>query len=437
MRRPSATLHSFDDAVARRWEPMALTRPVAELLFGTLRLRERAARALGLPSGPTLVDGALEGFEEPGAAPVTRREALPTDRFRVLLLGRAVLEAPPAGDWLDSRGASLVVEDRVVGWVLPPGRPLPEPHGLLHPEPLPSPAPTLRLSGTVLEHPWELVQRNAHRVALDLADAGAPPDTLPPGVHRIGRHSLLLGDGVEVEPGVVLDLREGPIRLEDGVRVRAFTRLEGPSWIGSGTIVQGGVVAHVSVGPRCRLHGEVEASVVQGYSNKAHDGFLGHAWLGTWVNLGAMTTNSDLKNNYGPVRLLTAAGEVDTGLLKVGCLLGDHVKTGIGTLLNTGTVVGAGSNLFGGAMPPRRVPAFSWGSGTELSTYRFDRFLEAAERAMGRREVELTPGMRELLRRAFEATRGERGEAGGGGAGSPGEGGTPTDPPNPSPGEAQ
>lgn len=405
-------LYLFDDAAARRWEPMAATRPLGELLFGTMRLRERAERVLGLPPGASLVPEELEGFEEPGAAPVVSPDAVPTDGVRVLLLGRTVLADPPPEGWLDGPGATLTVGGEVAGWVLPPGRPLPEPWTLLHPEPLPAPAPTIPLQGRLLEHPWELVQQNADQVARDLAEMPSPPfHVLPPGVHMMGHHALHWVPGVEVEPGVVFDLRSGPIRLEKGVRVRAFTRLEGPAWIGPGTILQGGVFTHLSAGPRCRLRGEIEASVLQGYSNKAHDGYLGHAWLGTWVNLGAMTTNSDLKNNYAPVRVVTAGGEVDTGLLKVGCFLGDHVKTGVGTLLNTGTVVGTGSNLFGGAMPPRRVPAFSWGTGEELSTYRFDRFLETAERAMGRREVELTPGMRELLRRAFEATRGERGDA--------------------------
>lgn len=159
-----------------------------------------------------------------------------------------------------------------------------------------------------------------------------------------------------------------------------------------------------SIGPTCKVRGEVADSILLGYVNKAHDGYLGHALLGRWVNLGAMTTNSDLKNNYGPVTVWTPTGPTDTGLMKVGCFLGDHVKTGIGTILNTGTVVGAGSNLFGGAMPPVMVPAFSWGSGSELTDYRLDKFLESAERAMARRRVVLTEDARALLERAWNDT---------------------------------
>jgi UDP-N-acetylglucosamine diphosphorylase/glucosamine-1-phosphate N-acetyltransferase len=152
----------------------------------------------------------------------------------------------------------------------------------------------------------------------------------------------------------------------------------------------------------------VEESVILAYSNKAHDGFLGHAYVGRWVNLGAFTTNSDLKNNYGTVRVGAADGPMETGLMKVGCFLGDHVKTGIGTYLNTGTVVGAGSNVFGGAMPPTWIPPFSWGSGRELVEYRLEAFLEVAARVMERREVELDSGTTDVLRKAWEATRGLR-----------------------------
>jgi hypothetical protein len=145
-----------------------------------------------------------------------------------------------------------------------------------------------------------------------------------------------------------------------------------------------------------------------GYVNKAHEGYLGHAYVGRWVNLGALTTNSDLKNNYGMVRVHTPEGLVDTGLIKVGCFLGDHVKTGIGTLLPTGCVIGAGSNLFGGVMAPPHVPAFSWGTGENLEEYDIERFLATAALAMSRRETSLEESAQTLLRRAWERTRPER-----------------------------
>ncbi len=184
--------------------------------------------------------------------------------------------------------------------------------------------------------------------------------------------------------------------------------LAGPAYAGPGTMLLGGSVSDVSIGPGCKVRGEVAHAIVLGDANKAHDGFLGHAYVGRWVNLGAGTTNSNLRNDYGTVRVQTVAGGVDTELFKLGCLIGDHVKTGIGTMLNTGTVVGAGSNLFGGMMPPSLVPPFSWGAGTDLVEYRLDKFLEVAERVMSRRGVELTDGMRALLGGAWERSRPDR-----------------------------
>ncbi|MEX0906945.1 MAG: hypothetical protein WD054_01345, partial [Gemmatimonadota bacterium] len=203
----------------------------------------------------------------------------------------------------------------------------------------------------------------------------------------------------------VLDFTRGPIWFADDVTVRAFSRVAGPAYVGRGSTLLGGPYDAVSIGPVCKVHGELEESVVLGYSNKAHDGFLGHAYLGRWVNLGALTTNSDLKNNYGTIRMWTPHGDVDTGLIKLGCLLGDHVKTGIGALINTGTVIGAGSNLYGTDMPPKYVPPFSWGTGAELTAFDIDRFIGVAQTAMGRRKLELSGRMREILREAWRIGR--------------------------------
>jgi UDP-N-acetylglucosamine diphosphorylase / glucose-1-phosphate thymidylyltransferase / UDP-N-acetylgalactosamine diphosphorylase / glucosamine-1-phosphate N-acetyltransferase / galactosamine-1-phosphate N-acetyltransferase len=228
-------------------------------------------------------------------------------------------------------------------------------------------------------------------------------------VHISGDHHVSLGQDAHIEPGVVIDTREGPVRLEAGAYVEAPARLIGPLYVGVGSRLFGGRIGRSSIGPACKVKGEVEASVLTGYCNKAHDGYLGHALLGRWVNLGAHTTNSDLKNNYGPVRVrLGADEEVDTGLLKVGCFLGDHVRTGIGTLITTGAVIGAGTNLIGDDSLPRYVPPFSWGRPGALEDYALERFLSTADTVMRRRGLRLTDGLRAVLSRAWEATRAER-----------------------------
>jgi UDP-N-acetylglucosamine diphosphorylase/glucosamine-1-phosphate N-acetyltransferase len=399
----SHSLLLFDDQASRSWEPFALTRPPGELLFGALLLRERAERFWNSPCSGHLSHESLAGFQEPGAPPVMGPAEANREGTRILQSSRAALQgaSPP----LPRQATTLFLGGNVVGWVLPPDVPNPPVELLSDPQPLPG-SEHLEVTGRLLEAPWELMARNTAQLREDIPDLfpGYAADSFP-GCHVMGDGLLSLGSRVHVEPGSVFDVRDGPIRLSDDVVVHAFSRIEGPAYFGPGTTILGGALSEVSVGPVCKVRGEVESTVVLGYSNKAHDGFLGHAYVGRWVNLGASTVNSDLKNNYGPVRVGGPEGSTDTGLLKVGCFLGDHVKTGIGTLLNTGTVVGAGSNLFGGRMPPTYVPPFSWGSGSDLTEFRLDRFFEVAARAMGRRGMELTSEMKDLLGRAWEATR--------------------------------
>jgi UDP-N-acetylglucosamine diphosphorylase/glucosamine-1-phosphate N-acetyltransferase len=399
-------LFLFDDRRARRWAPFTLTRPVGEILHGCMTLRERAETALGVPCEGHVTRHALRGFDEPGAAPTVGLEDIGTESTRVFLSSRAALELTTVvpGD----APRRLKLSGDTVGWVVPAGQPTPSELWLRDPSSAPAqPEDALELTGTLLDRPWHLIAENPSRIA---ADVGAlwPYRDEPEGVFHIGDGGISLGEGAEIEPGVHVDTRAGPVRLAAGVRVEGPARLVGPLYVGAGTRILGGHVGTSSIGPVCIVRGELADSVLNGYVNKAHDGYIGHAMLGRWVNLGAYTTNSDLKNNYRPVHVWTPDGDLDTGLLKVGCFLGDHVKTGIGTVLNTGTVVGAGSNIFGGLMPPAVVPPFSWGSGPDIRDHILDKFVATAERAMRRRDQELTEGQRRILQEAWDATAGRR-----------------------------
>ncbi|MFO7892945.1 MAG: putative sugar nucleotidyl transferase [Longimicrobiales bacterium] len=406
----SPPLLLFDDAVARRWNPFTTTRPAGELLFGTATLRARAEHVLGLTCVGHVAAPDLADFDEPWAPRVVDPARFVASRDAadgiVLLSARFVPEAAP----LPHAPALLVADGRVVGCRLAPGAPPPDAGFFLDPDTAAPDLPRHEIEGRLLEHVWELMAGNADRLARDLADADHA--ALPPDVHHLGSGPVSVGEGVEIAPGVMLDTRGGPIRLDDHVVIEPFTRLTGPAYIGPGTTLLGGPFTAVSIGPVCKVHGEVESTVILGYSNKAHDGFLGHAYLGMWVNLGAMTTNSDLKNNYGTVRVWTPDGEADTGSRKVGCFLGDHVKTAIGTLLNTGTLVGAGANVFaatgtdgrGSAMPPKYLPPFSWGDPD--TAYGLDRFLDTTATVMARRDVELSDRQRRLLTTAWSRARG-------------------------------
>ena len=410
------TLVMFDDERARAWIPFTLTRPAGELLFGCLALRERAERFWGESCMGHITDPHLEGFSEPGAAAVVEADTFHSKPHseggtpRIFFSSRAVPDPGPSPP--TDEGAVLLIQGQIVGWILPPGTDPPDADDLLRPSGSALDLPRVEIQGRILTNIWDLMSGNGEQVRSDVPVLFPESRfTLPEGVHVSGAGRVSLGEHVHLEAGVHLDATDGPIRLSDGARVSAFTRLGGPAFVGPETHLLGGSLSDVTIGAGCRVRGEVASTVLLGYVNKAHEGFLGHAYVGRWANLGALTTNSDLKNNYGRVRVHTAEGPVDTGLIKVGCFLGDHVKTGIGTLLPTGCVVGVGSNLFGGVMAPPHVPAFSWGTGDQLEEYEIERFLDTASIAMARREMSLEEGIRTLLRRAWDRTHTERSEA--------------------------
>ncbi|HET7230051.1 MAG TPA: putative sugar nucleotidyl transferase [Longimicrobium sp.] len=408
---PPLSLILFDDAVSARWEPFALTRPGGELVFGTMSMRRRAERVFGARCVAHLGADHLAGFEEGDSPPVLPYGQAPKEGDRLFLSCRAV-PAWGSGDvWLQRRGGAgvVVIGGEVMGWFAPDGTDAPDADFFLEPGRVLDRTGAVQLEGKSVGHVWDLMSLTPAQITEDVQGLfpGAPTAELPAGVFAFGEHPVVVGDGVIIEPGVVFDTSGGPVWLDARSHVKAFTRMAGPVYVGASSIVLGGTVEQSSIGAVCRIRGEFAETVCLGWVNKAHDGHIGHAYLGAWVNLGAGTTNSDLKNNYSTVRLWTPGGDADTGEVKMGCFLGDHVKTGIGLLLNTGTVVGAGSNLYGAAMPPKYVPPFSWGTGDDLAAYRVDKFLQVAARAMERRKVTLGDGARAQLERAWQRARGE------------------------------
>lgn len=260
---------------------------------------------------------------------------------------------------------------------------------------------------TFVAWPWNLIEWNAKAIAADLLDVRARMEgDVHPAAMILGLPHVTIAAGAVVEPLAVLDAREGPIQVGARALIRSHTVVTGPCVIGEGTQLLGGSIGRSTFGPECRVAGEVEECVWQGYANKRHHGFVGHSAIGEWVNLGALTTTSDLKNNYGNVRVWVDGREVDSKTSKVGSILGAHVKTGIGTLLPTGCSVGVGSNLFGGGrFVPKQVPAFGWWDGETMAEHRMEEFLKTAGVATGRRGRKLTKETEILLRGVTETRR--------------------------------
>lgn len=394
------SLYLYDDARARAFEPFALTRPAGELRVGALLSRERWALVAGVEATGSVAAEHLADYHEPWAPPVAKG-TLPAGS----LLANA--RCAPALTARIGKAPVVRVAGRVAAVRL--GRDLTPDElrdGALDLEALARDADaSAEIEGRWIDEVWELVASLTELVPADvraLAAARGVVAVRPEGCALLHEdeargHAVYLEDGATVEPFVTFDLSAGPVYLERGATIQSFTRVAGPCYLGRDSVVSSDRVSAIVVGEACKVHGEISNTVFLGHSNKGHDGFVGHSYLGRWVNLGADTVTSNLKNTYGPVELWTPCGIRDTGQQFLGTLFGDHAKTGIGLTLTTGSVIGAGAQVYGSHMPPKVVPPFAWGDGAPYGDYRFDKFLDVASRVMARRHVELDDRGRRYL----------------------------------------
>ena len=420
------TIVLFEDEGCRTFLPLTYTRPVCDLRCGIFTLRERVcaltgiapavicrshlARAYGVGRWPltllsrstplTFVNARtldagwiLDLLDEPAGTVYL------TDAGHALL-GSPVLLGARLTPWmasavfpylLDQRGAAALAELRRIGRLI-------------------------EIETRLLTFPWDLIVLNGEQIVRDvplvvrqdgwISAADQPP--AHPSIVVSNPAPVFIHRDARLEPPLALDARDGPIVI-DAARIEPFSFIQGPAWIGPGSLIASARIrGETSIGPVCRIGGEVEASIVQGYSNKHHDGFLGHSYLGEWVNIGAMTTNSDLKNTYGTIRMVIEGfGQIDSGVLKLGCFLADHVKLGIGVHLNGGAVIGTGSNIFGVHFAPKTIPPFTWG-GEVFREYRIQSMIDVARKVMARRKVSMSVEQEEVLRAVFAMTRGDR-----------------------------
>jgi UDP-N-acetylglucosamine diphosphorylase/glucosamine-1-phosphate N-acetyltransferase len=356
----------FEDAGVGNLEPLTLTRPAFELLCGQTTLGRKQCRhfapcELGVLIRPALVELYRLGRPRMRVNDLAWLRAEPT----ILINARWL---PPTDSADDLAGPCVALVGNEVAYVVVgPDRLLYCSENTIADclEVWKQTLPHRDAGGRMIGYPWDLVEQNGEEICRDFARECAGPGLADVAI--VGPTDQLFVDpSARIDPMVVIDTRAGPVVIDREAVIGAFARIEGPCYIGPQTEVLGAKIrAGTTLGPQCRIGGEVECSIVHGHSNKYHDGFLGHSYLGEWVNLGAGTSNSDLRNDYGNVSVWVAGQLVNTGQTKVGCFLGDHTKTGLGTLLNTGTSAGVFCNLLpSGGYLPRRLPSFSsWWNG--------------------------------------------------------------------------
>jgi UDP-N-acetylglucosamine diphosphorylase/glucosamine-1-phosphate N-acetyltransferase len=412
----------YEDQYVRGLEPLTLTRPAVDLLCGLSTLGEKQARyfaatAIGhlcrpivaeqirsrdplsrvndaawLRAAPSILVNArwLPPTQTRSVGLMASRRGLGSSSSNLFVEGSflGTVDGDIAFAVLDTRLLSAVspatLDDCLSDWI--------------------QSLPTQEVGGTIVSRLWELIERNPKQITRDfdsIADRGVA-GFHPNGFALVGpADKLIIHPSARIEPMVVADTTHGPVVIGAGAVIHAFTRLEGPCSIGEGTVLLGAKVrAGTSIGPRCRIGGEVENSIVLGYANKYHDGFLGHSYVGEWVNLAAGTSTSDLRCDYRPVTVPIDGREVQTNQVKVGAMIADHAKTGLGVLLDCGTIIGPFAHVLPtGTFAPRSIPGFTRvGQSGSKQLSDVDRLLATAEVVMHRRGKELTPVMDAVYR---------------------------------------
>ncbi len=260
-----------------------------------------------------------------------------------------------------------------------------------------------------IAYPWDIFRLNGKALEADFRMLTAGRESAPiPSSNRVLRPGEIFAEEGAAVECAVLNTRTGPIYIGKNTEIMEGSLIRGPFALCEGSTLKLGakIYGPTTIGPFCKAGGEINNSVILGYSNKAHDGFLGNSVVGEWCNIGADSNNSNLKNNYSTVRLWNYREEcfIGTGLVFCGLIMGDHSKCGINTMFNTGTVVGVNANIFGSGFPRNFIPSFSWGGAHGFSTYRLKKALEVAAEVMNRRGVQLDETDSGILAEVFKVT---------------------------------
>jgi len=405
----------LEDSIAANFHPLTLARPVFELICGQYSLRERIVRHCSVSEWGVFVREHLaEAYREAHPEAHVNDFVWLSEATTTVVNGRWLPTADSLREEFGRETAGLCAGQTAFFTLEPFDAAMVMRGGWEQSLSLMAQAqPATQVRGMFLEYAWDLVRQNAamlqedYRLISPRYAFAQQPQVAPIGPSE----NFHIAPTARIEPFVVLDASQGPITIGPGAVLEAFTRVAGPCHIGHGSRLLGANVrGGTTIGPYCRVGGEIDASILHGYVNKYHAGFLGHSYICPWVNLGALTTNSDLKNDYSHVRVPFRGESIDTGLTKIGCFIADHTKTSIATLLNTGSSIGAMSMILpDGQLAPKHIPSFCKVVRGDLTEgMDLDRALRTARAAMERRNCELTAAEERLWRRLYVQTRVER-----------------------------
>lgn len=277
--------------------------------------------------------------------------------------------------------------------------------------------PTVEVDILIANYLWDLIYLNGKEIQNDFkihTKGKTSAKNKYPGVNFVNKKNIFIGRDVDLKPGVVLDASTGPIFIDKNVTIFPNAVIHGPFFIGEASRIKScaTIYPNVSIGEVCKVGGEVEDTIIHSYTNKQHSGFLGHSYLGSWINLGADTNNSDLQNNYGPITIQVNGRRINSGKQFVGLMMGDHSKTAINTMFNTGTVVGFSSNVFGAGFPPKYIPSFGWGGSESMQEYKLVKAIETAKAVFSRRDRNFTNDDAKLFETIFNLTAEDRSKRG-------------------------
>jgi UDP-N-acetylglucosamine diphosphorylase/glucosamine-1-phosphate N-acetyltransferase len=389
----------FDDTAHNRLLPFTHTRPVADIRCGIMTMRERWEHFFKQTTATITVPHLQEVY-----ALITGDDNIFVNGsvFANGIMCQEVLQLQ-AGEKLVKEGALIAFRCREVSF---------EFHNMgsftatLKKKQYPH--PVYRLN-----HIWDIFSMNDRAIREDYKTLteGRSSAAIPAGVTITG-NELFIEEGAKVNAGVIINTKEGPVYIGKDAEILEGTMIRGPLAMCDHSVIKmgGKIYGATTLGPGCKVGGEISNVVFFANSNKGHDGYLGNAVIGEWCNLGADTNCSNLKNNYDEVKIWSEHEQkmAATGLTFCGLLMADHSKCGINTMFNTGTVVGVSANIYGGGFPDKFVPSFTWGGAEGMMTYRLDKAVETANRMMGRRNKHLSPAEEKMMEHIFVSTAQQR-----------------------------